>query len=49
MKIQKNLPNLHAGDIITYTYKSISEKGIPVNPQIVRKRRDISWKDICCT
>ena len=34
------------GDVVTFSYDSFSRNSIPVNPKILRARRDLSWKEV---
>jgi hypothetical protein len=37
---------LRRGDVVTFTYENISHQSIPVNPEILRIRCDISWEEV---
>eukprot|EP00026_Physarum_polycephalum_P002905 Phypoly_transcript_02914.p1 GENE.Phypoly_transcript_02914~~Phypoly_transcript_02914.p1 ORF type:complete len:836 (+),score=73.69 Phypoly_transcript_02914:81-2588(+) len=34
------------GDIVTFTYEHHSRSEVPLNPQIIRVRHDISWRNV---
>jgi hypothetical protein len=38
--------NLHTGDVVTFTYESISKLGYPVGANLQRIRKDITWKQV---
>lgn len=37
---------LKIGDIVTFTYEYHSRVDVPVNPQIMRVRQDLTWRDV---
>lgn len=34
------------GTVVTFSYESFSQNGVPANPRMSRVREDISWKQI---
>eukprot|EP00026_Physarum_polycephalum_P001074 Phypoly_transcript_01075.p1 GENE.Phypoly_transcript_01075~~Phypoly_transcript_01075.p1 ORF type:complete len:1059 (+),score=134.10 Phypoly_transcript_01075:98-3274(+) len=34
------------GDVVTFSYENFSRNSIPVNPKILRVRKDLSWKGV---
>jgi signal peptidase I len=34
------------GDIVTFTYETYSRRDVPVNPKLLRVRKDVSWESI---
>ena len=34
------------GDVVTFAYDQYSTQTIPLNPSILRVRKDISWEDV---
>jgi hypothetical protein len=37
---------LQRGDIVTVSYENFSRRAIPVNPKLVRIRKDVSWEEV---
>eukprot|EP00026_Physarum_polycephalum_P003873 Phypoly_transcript_03889.p1 GENE.Phypoly_transcript_03889~~Phypoly_transcript_03889.p1 ORF type:complete len:768 (+),score=139.06 Phypoly_transcript_03889:1-2304(+) len=35
-----------AGDIVTYTYQSLSSRAMPIHPTVVRIREDLAWEEV---
>jgi hypothetical protein len=38
--------SLHTGDVVTFTYESISKLGYPVGANLQRVRKDLTWKHL---
>lgn len=38
--------DIKKGNIITFSYSTVSSKGVPVDLQVIRKRADVSWEDV---
>jgi len=34
------------GNVVTFTYENFSRRALPVNPQILRIREDVSWEEV---
>lgn len=34
------------GDVVTFTYENYSTAAVPVNPELYRIRRDMTWEDV---
>ena len=37
---------LAVGDVVTFSYEINARREVPVNPQIVRIRRDLEWEEV---
>jgi hypothetical protein len=37
---------LVVGDIVTFSYEDVALREVPINPQILCVRTDISWEDV---
>lgn len=37
---------LKKGDVVTFSYKSYSSNSIPVDPKVIRIRKDLEWRDV---
>ena len=44
--MKNTLGRLKIGDVITYTYASMSKLGKPIKAKILRKRNDVTWEEI---
>lgn len=42
----KTEPKPVRGDVVTFSYDKYSQKSIPVNPVILRVRKDVTWEDV---
>ena len=47
LDINNTLGGLEVGDVITYTYPRVNKLGMPVSPEILRKRSDVDWDGLC--
>lgn len=34
------------GDVVTFTYKGFTRRAAPIEPQIVRVRKDLEWQHV---
>lgn len=47
-----SIPNVHVdplpskGDIVTFSYEINTRHELPVNPEIIRVRSDVTWLDV---
>lgn len=39
-------PSPVKGDVITFSFEVSNNRDLPLNPKIVRIRRDITWSDV---
>jgi hypothetical protein len=37
---------LKRGDVVTFSYETLSRRAVPVNPEILRVRTDLTWIDV---
>jgi hypothetical protein len=42
----RDMPTLHKGDIVTYSFDGYAIDGRPINPTIKRARTDVTWEDV---
>eukprot|EP00026_Physarum_polycephalum_P003272 Phypoly_transcript_03282.p1 GENE.Phypoly_transcript_03282~~Phypoly_transcript_03282.p1 ORF type:complete len:817 (+),score=97.02 Phypoly_transcript_03282:362-2452(+) len=46
LDITRDMPKLHKGDIVTYSFDGYTTDGLPINPIITRARTDVTWEDV---
>ena len=46
MHINNTLGGLKVGDVVTYRYARVNKFGLPVKPEISRKRDDVNWNEL---
>eukprot|EP00026_Physarum_polycephalum_P002361 Phypoly_transcript_02367.p1 GENE.Phypoly_transcript_02367~~Phypoly_transcript_02367.p1 ORF type:complete len:559 (+),score=39.39 Phypoly_transcript_02367:620-2296(+) len=38
--------DIREGDVVTFSYESISRNSVPMNPTVLRKRSDVTWSQV---